>query len=296
MTNDIVSQIILPLSLFIIMLGMGLSLTLKDFTGVAAYPRAAMIGITGQMLVLPVVGFGLAAWLMPTPSLAIGLVLLAACPGGTTSNLLTYLARGDLALSISLTAMSSLLAIFTIPLITGLAFHVFADQQQTVAAPVGNMMAALFAMTLLPVIIGMFLRSRSLRLAKWLEPKINLFGAVFFVLLVVFIVAQQGSALLPELASGGLAILLLNLTMMGLGLGAALAFGLNARQATSITLETGIQNSTLAILVATTFLHDSQLAIPAALYSLIMYLSAGIVIGFRYRQHAASGVSVEAAR
>ncbi|WP_111493496.1 MULTISPECIES: bile acid:sodium symporter family protein [Marinobacter] len=284
MTSSVFSQVILPLSLFVIMFGMGLSLRVADFTRVARFPRAVLLGSVGQMLLLPLMGFAVAAWLLPTPALAIGLVLLAACPGGTTSNLVTYLARGDLALSVSLTAISSLLTLVTIPLITGLAFVAFADARTQVEVPVSTMMGALFLITLLPVMLGMGVRARAERVAAWLEPKVNVFGALFLVFLIVVIVAQQGETMITQVADTGLATLVLNAGMMGIGFGLARAFRLNADQSTSITLEIGIQNSTLAILVATTFLGNAQMAVPAAVYSLVMYLSGAAVVGWRYRQ------------
>lgn len=284
MTSSVFSQLVLPLCLFIIMFGMGLSLRVADFTRVARYPGAVVLGTLGQMVLLPLMGFAIAAWLLPTPALAIGLVLLAACPGGTTSNLVTYLARGDLALSISLTAISSLLTIVTIPLITGLAFWTFADERTAVEVPVFTMMAALFAITLLPVMIGMVIRARADRLAAWLEPKINVFGALFLVFLIVVIVAKQGSTIITQVASSGVATLALNIAMMSIGFLAARAFRLNGDQSTSITIEIGIQNSTLAILVATSFLNNPEIAVPAAVYSLVMYLSGGVVVGLRRRQ------------
>ena len=289
MAGDLLSQVVLPLCLFIIMLGMGLTLAPGDFTRVFRSPRAALVGLGGQMLALPLVGFALAAWLMPTPVLAIGLVLLAACPGGATSNLVAYLARGDLALSVSLTAVSSLLATVSIPLLVGLAFLVFADGYQAVQMPVSRMMLSLFLMTLLPVALGMWIRSRSARLAHWLEPKISLFGVLFLAALILLILYRQGGEhLLPLLMENGPAILLLNLVMMAVGLLASLAMRLNAAQATSITLEMGIQNSTLAMLVATSFLQDERLAVPAALYSMVMYVTAVSVVAFR-RRRLASG-------
>src|SRR5690606_15131194 len=141
MTSSIFSQLILPISLFVIMFGMGLSLTTTDFKRVAVYPKAVLVGVVGQMVLLPAVGFLIAAVLLDQPALAVGLVLLAACPGGTTSNLITHEARGDLALSVTLTAIVSVVTIMTIPLITGIAMRVFADVSTHVSLPVGQMMA-----------------------------------------------------------------------------------------------------------------------------------------------------------
>lgn len=283
MTGGLLSQVILPLCLFVIMLGMGLTLSPADFTRVLRFPRPALAGLGGQMLLLPLVGFALAAWLMPTPALAIGLVLLAACPGGVTSNLVSYMARGDLALSVTLTAVSSLLAVISIPLLVGLAFQVFGGGYQSIRVPASQMMLSLILMTLLPIALGMWIRARSEKLARWLEPKISLFGMLFLGALILSVLIRETDQVAAGLLSSGLAILLLNLTMMALGLGAALLLQLNSAQTTAITLETGIQNSTLAMLIATSFLQDDQLAVPAALYSLVMYVTATLVVIARRR-------------
>ena len=277
------SQYMFPLCLFIIMFGMGLTLSPGDFTRIFRFPRPALAGLGGQMLLLPLVGFGLAAWLMPTPALAIGLVLLAACPGGVTSNMVSYMARGDLALSVTLTAVSSLLAVFTIPFLVGLAFHVFGDGYQSVSVPASHMMLSLILMTLLPIALGMLLRAHRPRLALWLEPKISVFGLLFLCALILLVLIRQGGQITSGLMSSGAAIISLNVVMMGLGLVFALSLRLNSAQSISITLETGIQNSTLAMLIATSFLQDEQLAVPAALYSLVMYVSATIVVVMRRR-------------
>ncbi|PKM31073.1 MAG: bile acid:sodium symporter [Gammaproteobacteria bacterium HGW-Gammaproteobacteria-11] len=288
MTGGILSQLVLPLCLFIIMLGMGLTLSPGDFTRIFRFPRPALAGLGGQMLLLPLVGFALAAWLMPTPALAIGLVLLAACPGGVTSNMVTYMARGDLALSVTLTAVSSLLAVISIPLLVGWAFLVFDGGYQSVRVPVLQMMLSLILMTLLPIALGMWIRARNLRLALWLEPKISLFGMLFLAVLILGVLYRQGDQVATGLMSSGVAIIALNLVMMALGMVSALLLRLDGAQATSITLETGIQNSTLAMLIATSFLQDEQLAVPAALYSLVMYVTATLVVVYRRRGMAIS--------
>lgn len=283
MTGGLLSQLVLPLCLFIIMLGMGLTLSARDFTRIFRFPRPALAGLGGQMLLLPLVGFGLAAWLMPTPALAIGLVLLAACPGGVTSNMVTYMARGDLALSVTLTAVSSLLAVISIPLLVGWAFQVFGGGYQSIRVPASQMMLSLILMTLLPIVLGMWVRSRNEQLARWLEPKISLFGMLFLGALILGVLIRQSDQVMAGLMTSGVAVLALNLIMMALGWGAALSLRLDAAQSTSITLETGIQNSTLAMLIATSFLQDEQLAVPAALYSLVMYVTAILVVVMRRR-------------
>lgn len=263
------------------MLGLGLSLRLEDFARVAKFPKAVTIGLLGQMLLLPAVGFIIGGWLLASPALAVGLVLLAACPGGTTSNLIAYHARGDLALSVTLTAITSVLTIVTIPIVVGLALAIFKETSIPIELPVKRMMLTLFLITLLPIMTGMLVRASFTRLAIWLEPKVSAFGALFLAVLIVIILYQQGDSLPGQIASAGPTTLLLNIVMMIIGSLLALWFHLNDRQRASITVEVGIQNSTLAILIATTVLNDGAMAVPAAMYSLVMYLTGGSFILWR---------------
>lgn len=263
------------------MLGMGLSLRIEDFARVAKFPKAVTVGLVGQMLLLPAVGFMIGGWLLASPALAVGLVLLAACPGGTTSNLIAYHARGDLALSVTLTAITSVLTIITIPIVVQLALQFFKDTSVPIELPVQRMMLTLFLITLLPIIIGMLVRAFSTRFAIWLEPKISAFGAIFLALLIVIILYQQGDSLPGQISSAGPSTLLLNVVMMVIGSLMAIWFQLNDRQRASITVEVGIQNSTLAILIATTVLNDGAMAVPAAMYSLVMYITGGSFIIWR---------------
>lgn len=281
MTSSIFSQLILPISLFIIMFGMGLSLERQDFARVAKYPKAVTIGLLGQMVLLPAVGFVIAGWLLAAPALAVGLVLLAACPGGTTSNLIAYHARGDLALSVTLTAITSVLTIITIPIVVGLALSTFKDTAVPIELPVTRMMLTLFLITLLPIFLGMLVRAIRTQIAQRLEPKISAFGAIFLGVLIIIILYQQGDSLLGQLTSAGPSALLLNVVMMTIGFVLAVWFNLNDRQRASITVEVGIQNSTLAILIASTVLDNGTMALPAAMYSLAMYLTGGSFIIWR---------------
>lgn len=201
-------------------------------------------------------------------------------------NLIAYHARGDLALSVTLTALSSVLTIITIPIIVGLALQVFSDTSVAIELPVQRMMLTLFMITLLPIFIGMLIRAISARLATWFEPKISAFGAIFLALLIVIILYQQGASLPDQIRAAGPSALLLNVVMMVLGALTAIWFGLNDSQRASITVEMGIQNSTLAILIATTVLNDGAMALPAAMYSLVMYITGGsFIVWRRWRKH-----------
>lgn len=288
MLDGLFTQAVLPACLFIIMLGMGLSLTKNDFYQVAKFPKAVLIGTLGQMLVLPIVGFTIAYFFMPDAALAVGLVLLAACPGGTTSNLVTHMAKGDLALSISLTAISSMLTLVTIPLIVGVALLTFSNLETQVELPVTKMVGALLLLTLIPVSLGMWVRSRKPNQSLIWSKYIGRFSSVFLLLLIVLVCVSEYQTLDEHILNAGPATLALNVTMMLTAWWVARIAKLNEAQSTSITIEIGIQNSTLAMLIATAFLQSPAMAIPAAVYSVIMFASSAVLI---YLRHPSTGAS-----
>lgn len=288
MLDGLFTQAVLPACLFIIMLGMGLSLTKNDFYQVAKFPKAVLIGTLGQMLVLPIVGFTIAYFFVPDAALAVGLVLLAACPGGTTSNLVTHMAKGDLALSISLTAISSMLTLVTIPLIVGVALLTFSNLETQVELPVTKMVGALLLLTLIPVSLGMWVRSRQPNQSLIWSKYIGRFSSVFLLLLIVLVCVSEYQTLDEHILNAGPATLALNVTMMVTAWLVARIAKLNEAQSTSITIEIGIQNSTLAMLIATAFLESPAMAIPAAVYSVIMFASSAVLI---YLRHPSTGAS-----
>ncbi|TQV76590.1 bile acid:sodium symporter family protein [Aliikangiella marina] len=284
MQASVLTQLVLPSCLFIIMLGMGLSLVMNDFSRVFKSPKAILIGLLGQLILLPVCGFIIVILLIDDPLLAMGIMLLAACPGGTTSNLVTHLAKGDLALSISLTAFSSVLALLTIPLIVGFSIEYFLSQTGEIQLDLSRTLSTLFLITLLPVSIGMIIRRLYLKLAIFLEPRIKSFSTIFLILLIAGIAFEQRETLLDAIVRSGLATLLLNLISMLVGFYLAKLFQLNSRQTISITIEIGLQNAALAMLVATTILGNTLIAVPAAVYSLVMYFTGGCIIAMSLRK------------
>lgn len=288
METGLLTQVVLPLCLFIIMMGMGFSLVPADFGRVLVYPKAVILGLLGQLVVLPITGFGIAVFLVEDPALAVGIMLLAACPGGTTSNMVTHLAKGDLALSITLTAVSSLFTFVTIPFILSFSLDYFYASGQVIDLPVLRTMGTLFLITLLPVSVGMLIRHYATGFALRLEPHLNRFALVFLVFLVISVCVQQREILGDALWAAGPATLFLNISTMLFGYYLARAYRLNAEQTTSISLEIGIQNSALAMLIATTLLDNSAMALPPGIYSLVMYLTGGFVVGLRHRQRTAS--------
>jgi len=281
MESSILTDYLLPLSLFIIMLGMGLSLVIDDFKQVALFPKAVLLGLTGQIILLPLIAFLLIQLLNVSPMIAVGVMLIAACPGGTSSNLISHLAKGDTALSISLTAISSLITTFTIPLLIGFSLKYFLAADQTIDLPVVKTMLTLVAITLLPVSIGMFIRAKFPAFAIRQENKVNIFSGLFLAFLVIAILLRQSETLTGAFVATGLVVASLNIISMALGFFSAHIFKLNIQQSTTIGIEIGMQNGTLAILIATTVLNQPELAIPAAIYSLIMFTNGGLVIFWR---------------
>jgi BASS family bile acid:Na+ symporter len=286
MESGVLTQVILPLCLFIIMVGMGMSLVLADFSRVLLYPKAVILGLIGQLLILPLCGFFIAAFFVSDPVLALGIMLLAVCPGGTTSNMVTHLAKGDLALSITLTAVSSLFTFISIPLVMAFAFDYFSNETTHFELPILQTIGGLFLITLLPVSIGMLIRHFKQTFSVRMEPYLNRFAMVFLVVLIIGVGAKQHQVLIPALQQVGPSVFMLNVITMMIGFLIARRFRLSSAQTTSISLEVGIQNSTLAMLIATTLLHSPEMALPAAIYSLVMYITGGFVVGLRYRSRS----------
>ncbi len=281
MQSSLLTQVFLPLSLFIIMMGMGLSLRLEDFKRVVVFPKAVLLGTIGQIVVLPILGFVVAYFMASSALIAVGIMLIAACPGGTSSNLITHLAKGDTALSITLTAISSLITVITIPLIVSFSMsHFLADAQQF-DLPVLRTILTLVLITLLPVSIGMLIRHFASDFAIRQEPRVNVFSGLFLAFLVVAIVIQQWQQVKAGLVTTGFSTLTLNVCCMFFGYLVARIFSLNDRQSTSITIEIGVQNGTMAILIATTLLNSPTLAISAAIYSLAMFMTSAVMIARR---------------
>jgi len=278
MESTLLTTIVLPLALFIIMLGMGLGLTLKDFQRIVAEPKGVLLGLVAQLVVLPLVGFLLAAVFPLSPELAVGVMILAACPGGPTSNLITYLARGNVALSISLTAISSLITVVTIPLVVNIAMGQFLDTATDLRLPIATTMLQIAVITLIPVSLGMVLHHYLPQLAATLEKWVKWLALFFLGLIIAGLLLQEHANVLDFFAQVGWVMLTLVVVTMALGYGLALLGRLDRPSATAITVEVGIQNGTLAIAIASapTFLNNPTMAIPAAIYSLLMFGVGGV--------------------
>ena len=283
MQSSMLTSLLLPLALGVIMLGLGLGLTLADFRRVARYPRAVLTGLFLQTAVLPWVALGLALLFKLPPELAVGLMLLAASPGGATANIYSHLARGDVALNITLTAVNSVLCLLTLPLILNLSLEFFLGTDQYVPPPVQKIVEVA-VIILLPVAFGMLIRARAPSFAARMEKPIRLLSVLVLVLLIVAAVVKEWSTLLQFLASIGIVCLLFNLASMGLGYAAPRALKLPRKQAIAIAMEIGIHNGTLAIFIALNVLQNATMSIPAAVYSLLMFFTAAAFAWFATRR------------
>lgn len=267
------TDVLMPVALGVIMLGLGLSLTVEDFRRVVSYPRAAFIGLFSQIVLLPAVAFGLAKAFGLPPELAVGLVLLAASPGGATANLFSHLAKGDVALNITLTAINSLLAVVTMPLFVELALRTFMEQDKRLPLQTDKAIQVL-VIILVPVAIGMAIRSKKEAFAQRLERPVKGLSAGFLALVILAAVLKERANLVEYFQQVGLAALSFNLISLAVGYLLPQLLAVPRRQAIAVGMEIGVHNGTLAIAVATTVLGSTAIAIPAAIYSLIMFFTA----------------------
>lgn len=281
METNYLTDIMLPVSLAIIMLGMGLSLVPFDFKRVVIYPKAAFIGIFNQIVLLPVAGI-LLLWLfgLKSAELAVGIMILAACPGGPTSNLISHISKGDTALSITLTAISSLITVITIPLIVNYSLAHFLQKGEYVPLPIIKTILSLIAITLVPVIIGMYIRYKSLNFALKMEKPVKVISGILLFLIIFAAINANREIFVKSFRDIGPIALMLNVTMLLVGFYSARLFKLNFAQSVTISIESGIQNGTLGIMIASTLLHNDVMAISPAIYSLIMFMTAGVIIAW----------------
>ena len=273
-----VNSKVIPISIFLIMMGMGLSLVTNDFKRVIKYPKAVAIGLTNQLIFLPLVGFALATSMSLEPEYAVGVMLLVLCPGGTTSNLFTYLAKGDVALSVTMTAIASVITVFTIPIVLSFSLVYFMGAGSEFQLPVVKTMVSLIALTILPVSIGMLIKRYAANFADKAQVMVSRFGVIFLSFLVLFLSYVQRDIIVEALIATGPVSLILNVSTMALGYYTSKWFGLNPEQRRSITMEVGLQNSTLSMFMALTLLANYKMSLTPAIYTLIMFLTAGIMV------------------
>jgi BASS family bile acid:Na+ symporter len=273
MQSNVFTAVLLPLALAVVMLGMGLSLVPEDFRRVTCDPKAVAVGTACQIVGLPLIGALITAVVPMQPEIAVGLMILAICPGGPSSNLITYLARGDVALSVTLTAISSVITVFTIPILANLALQHFLGTSAAIALPIGATILQIFLITLLPIALGMAIRWQVPETAKRLEKQMSRLAAGLLALIIVLLLAKEGNKLPGFLAQVGVGALLLNVLAALGGFVAGKVFRLPLAQQICIAIEVGIQNGTLAIAITAGLLNNADMAIPAAIYSLLMYVT-----------------------
>ncbi|ANQ48129.2 bile acid:sodium symporter family protein [Flammeovirga sp. MY04] len=278
------STILLGICLAVIMLGMGLSLVPDDFKRIFKKPLAVFLGLFLQIVALPIVAFGIAYALALPSFIAVGLIILAACPGGPTSNLITHLAKGDTALSVSLTAISSFLTILTIPFVINFGTSFFMSQDQTILLDVPDTIKKIMIVSVIPIVLGMTIRKFAPNFASKMAKPTKIASAVILIVMIIGIVVKERDNVVEYFSQAGIATLSLNVITMLMGYGVSRLFNLNKAQATSISIETGIQNGTMAITIAIGIMNRVDLSIAAGVYSLIMFFTSGAIIFFFSRK------------
>ena len=275
---NIVTDVILPLALAFIMFVLGLGLTGGDFLRVVKQPRDFFVGAFSQIILLPIIAFILVKIWPIAPELAIGVMIIAAAPGGVTSNLLTSFAKGDVALSISLTAIISLLCVITIPFIVLTSVGLLNDSNITQDISLLSMSRDMFLIVTVPVILGMLLRRFASGAALKFEPIAKKISILLFVLVLLGAIAAERENVISYFAQAGLITLVLNIVMMIVAYCVAKLLVSGMKQKKCITIECGLQNGTLAIFVATSIFGGGLYVIPAATYSLIMFATSLIFV------------------
>jgi len=279
-------QIGLPVSLALIMLSMGMMLKTDDFRRVAAHPRAFFIGLSAQMILLPLIALALLQIFDLPPLLAVGLLVLSFSPGGTTSNLFSYLARGDVALSVALTTFASFITPFSIPLLTELALQMQLGENREIIVPIGLTMKRLFIVTLLPVVIGMLWRIFKPDLADKVQPHIHRISVVLFLSVIFSIIFQQWSKM-PEFLNqvGTITSLMIVIAMLS-GYYIAKLSNLNHQQVKTLSIEVGMQNGGMALIVTQGVLQNPTMSIVPVIYGLIMLIPVLVFVGISRRETA----------
>ena len=276
---NVITDVILPLALAFIMFTLGLGLTFSDFARVAKMPKNFLIGLVRKLIFLPLVALIIVFVWPLQPELAIGLILIAAAPGGVTSNILTSFAKGDVALSISLTAVMSLLSVISVPLVLGISMGLISDNSLG-SISLTSIAISMFLIVTLPVLLGMIFRASLSYLTKRIEKIAKILSTALFVLVLIGAILAERQNLVEYFAQTGLVVLILNILMMTIAYYWAKLFSSGRPQLKAISLECGLQNGTLAIFVGTSVFGGGLYIVPAATYSVIMYLTSLIFIYF----------------
>ncbi|MFM7265669.1 MAG: bile acid:sodium symporter family protein [Cyanobium sp.] len=292
MQSSVITAVLLPLALGLVMLAMGLTLVPADFLRIWRQPRAVSLGLLCQMVVLPLLALLIARLVPMDPPIAVGLLVLAFCPVGPAAVLISFLARGDVALALTLTALSSALGVFTIPALTHQALPMVLAAEAVPPLPIGLTMLRICLITVLPAAVGMAIRARAPRTARAWEPRVGRLAASLLVLLILAVLVQERQKLLLFVLQAGPAVILLN----GLGIAAALLVAhlgrLPGPQRLALAVVVGLQNAALAIGITAGLLNNPAMAVAPALYGLWMYFSAVLLVAAG-RRVAARGAAAD---
>jgi len=272
------------------MFGMGISLRIEDFRRVFVFPKAVALGVVGQIILLPVFGYLLTLIFNLAPEHAVGLIVLVACAGGAVSNLIVYLAKGDVALSVTLTAISCCITVVTIPFLINFALAEFMAVSESKSLPVGITNIRLFLLTVLPVLCGMLIGRYYPAFTLRAEKHIARIATIFFVVIVASILVKERARLVDLLFSVGPLVICLNIFTLAVGFALARLIQLNIKQSVAISIEMGVQNSATGIYIATSLLQNSEIASVPAVYSIVMLVNSGLLIAIarKYKKYTLS--------
>lgn len=275
---DKTTTIIIGIALILIMLGMGLSLIPDNFRNVLKQPKAVVVGLINQLLLLPIIGFSIIFLFPMQPEIAVGFMILSACPGGAVSNLICYLAKADLALSVSLTAISSIFSVFTIPIIINFSLSYFMKEENTIKLSLLETLGQIAVVIIIPIILGMLIRYYKPIFALKTEKFVRTVSTIVLLSIILGVLFKERYNLLSYLQQAGISTFLLNISTALIGFISAKLIKLKTPQALSISIESGIQNSALAITIAIVLLNNTKFAVAASIYTLSMYITGGIII------------------
>jgi BASS family bile acid:Na+ symporter len=273
--TSVLGSVLLPVALAVVMFGLGLSLTVDDFARVRKHPAAVLVALVCQLVLLPIVCFGLVLLFNLPPLLAVGMMLLAASPGGTTANLFSHVFRGDVALNITLTAVNSVLAVVTLPLVTNFAIDHFAPRGEALDLQFDKVVQV-FAIVLIPVTLGMLVRRRNPAFADRMDRPVRIFSIAVLAAVIIATVVSERANLTTYLAATGLIALVFCVLSLSLGYFAPRALKVGHRQSIASAFEIGVHNSTLAITIAISVLGSTDIAVPAAVYGVVMFPVAAL--------------------
>lgn len=279
MQDTIFTQVLLPAILGIIMFGMGLSLVKEDFVRIAKVPKSVAAGLIGQLILLPLFAFALVTAFSAPIEIAIGLMILAACPGGTTSNLISHIARANLALSVSLTAITTVICVITTPFLIKFSINHFTQSDSTEFSLIG-VSIKLVILLIIPISVGMLLRHFFSKVARRAEPFFRHFSTAFMLMLIVVIAYQEREMMQASFPDIFYITFSLNIGATIMGVLLAKAFSLSKKDGLTLGIEIGTQNASMAMLIAITFIENSAYSIAAGIYGVTMYVGAFLLVGY----------------